>query len=365
MTQKTLGYVELEWTCPKCGTRNKGTARSCTACGAPQPDEVQFEQSQQQTLITDTAKIEAAAAGADVHCPFCGTRNPANAKLCSQCGGDLSGGEKRISGTVVGAYQPGSAPRDPVICPNCGASNPPDTTACSACGASLTAAPAAPFQPGASLKPAARPALRWPLIVGAALLGICLLAVVSFLAFSLLKRDNLTGRVAEVNWVRSLAIEEFGAVDREGWKDAIPAGASIQNCSQRYHHTQADPGPNSREVCGTPYTRDTGSGMGQVVQDCQYEVYLDYCTYTVQDWHPGNSVELQGNDLNPSWPAADLGSNQRVGGQQEDYTVIFRTDNGEYAYHTPDLQEFQQFTRGSEWVLTVNGLGQLVSVQAK
>ena len=27
MTQKELGYVELEWTCPACNTRNRGTAR--------------------------------------------------------------------------------------------------------------------------------------------------------------------------------------------------------------------------------------------------------------------------------------------------------------------------------------------------
>ncbi len=42
------------------------------------------------------AKI--ASAGADIHCGFCGTRNPATATICSQCGADLKEGKARQAG---------------------------------------------------------------------------------------------------------------------------------------------------------------------------------------------------------------------------------------------------------------------------
>ena len=44
MTKKELGYVEMQWTCPNCGTINPGISRTCQQCGAAQPEDVQFEQ---------------------------------------------------------------------------------------------------------------------------------------------------------------------------------------------------------------------------------------------------------------------------------------------------------------------------------
>ena len=63
MAKKSLGYTELEWTCPFCGTRNPGTAKKCTSCHAPQPTDVQFEQAAEDKLITDEDKIARAKAG--------------------------------------------------------------------------------------------------------------------------------------------------------------------------------------------------------------------------------------------------------------------------------------------------------------
>ena len=33
MPQETVGYVKLEWTCKRCGSKNPGTTRICAACG--------------------------------------------------------------------------------------------------------------------------------------------------------------------------------------------------------------------------------------------------------------------------------------------------------------------------------------------
>ena len=52
MAQESLGFVKLEWTCPKCGSRNPGPEKTCLGCGAPQPQDVKFEQAETQVLIT-------------------------------------------------------------------------------------------------------------------------------------------------------------------------------------------------------------------------------------------------------------------------------------------------------------------------
>jgi len=104
MAKKTLGYEELQWTCPNCDGINPGPEKTCGNCGAPQPDDVKFEQAVRSELLQDEEAIARAKAGPDIHCPYCEARNPGNAQNCSQCGGDLVGGEQRTSGEVVGAF---------------------------------------------------------------------------------------------------------------------------------------------------------------------------------------------------------------------------------------------------------------------
>ncbi|MEK6222593.1 MAG: zinc ribbon domain-containing protein, partial [Chloroflexota bacterium] len=135
MAKKKKGYVELEWTCPNCENENGGAVRICGTCGTPQPDDVEFHQPRQQELVTDEDKLAKARAGADVHCGYCEARNPATAKSCSQCGGDLSEGAQRKVGKVVGAFKPG--PAGSVECDNCGSHNAATRTICHNCGASL------------------------------------------------------------------------------------------------------------------------------------------------------------------------------------------------------------------------------------
>src|SRR5512143_3696148 len=132
--RRTLGYSENEWTCPNCNTRNKGSNKFCENCGAPQPENVQFELPSEQKFVSDEEQIKAAQAGADIHCPFCGTRNPATAKTCSQCGGDLTEGKARESGRVM--QTPAAQPKV-IKCTNCGTENPSSNSVCSNCGSPL------------------------------------------------------------------------------------------------------------------------------------------------------------------------------------------------------------------------------------
>ncbi|MBN2548164.1 MAG: zinc ribbon domain-containing protein [Anaerolineales bacterium] len=358
MPQESLGFVKLEWVCPKCQSRNPGPEKVCLSCGAPQPDNVQFQQAEQQQIVTDEKEIAQAKIGPDIHCGFCGTRNPADAVVCSQCGADLKQGVQRETGKVVGAYSAGAVKQ--VACPNCGTMNPETALKCAGCGASLaSAAPAAP----AASKPA-EPAKLSPVMIAviAAVVVLCLCVLISFVVMSS-RTEGQNGTVESVRWTTRIAIEALRPAEYQGWKDEIPSDATIGDCVERVHHVQDQPAPNSNKVCGTPYTVDKGSGFAEVVQDCQYEVLLDYCEYTVIEWQRVDVLSLQGSDTSPVWPQPQLLQDQREGGRQESYSVVFETDQGQYTYEVGDYNLFQQFQIGSEWILNINGFGQVVSVE--
>ena len=160
MQKKELGYVELEWTCPTCKVRNPGTVTICRGCGTAQPAGVKFEAPSATELVTDKAKIERAKAGPDIQCGFCNARNRADAKVCIQCGADLTAGKQREAGAVVGAFS--STPAKPVICTACNAENPAGNAVCQKCGAPLAKSVAPPrWETARRTRPDTPPVAVW------------------------------------------------------------------------------------------------------------------------------------------------------------------------------------------------------------
>ncbi len=358
MVKKTVGYVELEWVCPQCESRNRGTSKKCTSCGAAQPEDLQFHQAAQETLISDEAEIARAKAGPDIHCGYCGTRNPAGAKTCRQCGGDLTAGEARQAGRVVGAHR--AAPAGEATCPHCGATNPATALECSQCGGAMK--PVAPARPAPA---AAQPARKLsPMaIVGIAMAVLVGLVLCVLLITSLSSTEAVNATVQSVQWQRSIVIQGLHDVTRETWEDEIPDGATAGACTERVRSTQDEPAPRSVEVCGTPYTVDTGTGHGEVVQDCVYEVYDDWCEYVTQEWAVVDSVAVSGSDLNPTWPDVAVATNQREAGREETFQVVFATEDRTYTHTVSDVSTFQQYQIGSRWVLTINKLGGITDIE--
>jgi ribosomal protein L40E len=363
MARKRIGYVELEWTCPSCGNENPGPRKFCNGCGAPQPADVSFHQAAQEILLTNEDEIARAEAGADVHCAYCNARNPAGATFCGACGADLSQAEARSSGQILGAFR--KDPARSLTCPACSTLNLPGAKECAGCGASLAGAAE---KAGLEKKPAAQAASsarraggvpRWLVfVIGAACLGAAVFV------FSLLtKSEEMIGTVSGVAWTYSQSIEGMAPVESEAWLDEIPAGADVGACRQELRETVDEPVQGAMEVCGTPYTVDTGSGYGEVVQDCVYEVYDDRCTYTQLAWVVVDTATLSGQDLNPRWPSPTITSDQRLGEQEADYSVTFDTGEKTYTYQPSDEASFLTFQPGSSWLLEVNGLGAIVAVE--
>lgn len=167
----------------------------------------------------------------------------------------------------------------------------------------------------------------------------------------------------QVSWTRSLPILALTPVEHEDWLDQIPAEAEIGSCSMEYRYTSEELLAGAVEVCGSPYTVDTGTGLGQVVQDCVYEVYEDYCSYTIVEMAVTQTLTASGSDLQPYWPVASLAAGQQFGEGTETYRVVFATERGSYTYNPSDEDEFVRFSLGSHWILEVDGLGRVVAVE--
>ncbi|HXF62090.1 MAG TPA: zinc ribbon domain-containing protein [Caldilineaceae bacterium] len=354
MAKKTLGYVELEWKCPTCGTRNPGSRRVCQNCGSPQPDDVQFEAPAQGEIRTDQETVQQATAGPDIHCPYCGARNPAGAKVCKQCGGDLSGAAARQAGQIVQGF---GAKRPDVQCPACGTMNPAGRTVCNNCGAPLPApTPVAP--PNAAKQPASRGCL-W---IGAGLAVLALITV-AFLIFSGGRTTATTGEVVDARWTRTIDVQGLVPVRYTGWLDQIPGDAVLGACTEEVREVVEEPAPGAREVCGTPYAVDQGSGFAEVVVDCVYEIVEQRCEYTVNEWRVVDQIVEEGSGFSPQWPALRLSGRQREGDRGERYQCIFTAGGKTYVYDVRDAGQYARCTVGSLWSLQVNDAGRVIAAE--
>jgi membrane protease subunit (stomatin/prohibitin family) len=355
MTQKEVGYVELEWTCPTCKTRNPGTQTTCSGCGAAQPKDVQFETPAAAELIQDQAKIEQAKAGPDIHCAFCGARNAATAKVCHQCGADLTQGKARGAGQVVGAYS--TAPAPEVKCTSCGMMNPGTAKVCTRCGAPL--GKATPPQLAATPMPKSSGFGGMTMVfIGIAVLVVLGLCAMVFFSF---RTSGKVATVQEARWERTIDVMALVPVSASAWRDQLPSGAANVSCRQEFRFTTSNPQAGAKEVCGTPYTVDTGTGVGRVVQDCEYEVYDDKCSYTTNQWAVVTAVKNAGVGFSPAWPAANLTGEQRLGDRHENYVCVLNADDKTYSLSIRSQAEYEQCQPGTRWKIEVNTFGDVVS----
>jgi hypothetical protein len=347
--KESKGFVELEWVCPNCNVRNKGSIKTCESCGAPQPDNVKFERAADEKLITDEKIAGAAKAGPDIHCGFCGMRNPATAITCSQCGGDLKEGKAREAGQILQA--PPAAPKV-VTCTNCGTENPGSERVCKECGSPLPRAISEPVP--APVQANATPAMKiqtkkvnWLLFGGIGVfLLMCCAAILFLFVFP---SKTVQGTVTDVQWQTSVPVQEVRAVNYSNERGNPPSEAYNLSC-----HIE------SQEVCEEK-SIDKGNGYAEVVKEC-HTVDEQYCDYTLDEWTIIQTYTLDGNDLFPVYENPSLTSDQRIGSQSEILTVYFSTPNGQESYLPGSVSEFQQFEVGSVWTLKMNAVGGIVSV---
>lgn len=344
MNKKTIGHVELIWMCPNCGTRNGGLDNSCTNCGSPQPPDVKFVLDTQARQLNDHNP----GSGPDIHCPYCETRNPSSAKICVTCGGDLNEGIKRSSGKSL-------SQTDILTCKECGHHNPKGTGVCQKCGIPLGQPASQKIVLPAETKPSnVRPWMFLPVI--AFILVACSLIWLLFF-----KTSVVYGVVSEMSWRVTTPVEMYGTVTMEDWRDQIPAGSAIRSCKERVRGYQDVPTANSREICSTEIV-DSGDGTGAIVESCVYEVYDNYCSYEIDTWYSANPIIIDGYGAEVMYQLPAISDEQRYGTSTGVFNVFFDTEKGSLTYTTNSLEDYRSFSLGSEWMLSVNNLGEILEI---
>lgn len=355
MAQKSGGYIEMVWTCPNCQTKNRGSVRYCSSCGAPHPKDVQFERPVEINLISDEKKISEAAAGPDIYCAFCGNRNPSTAKTCGNCGADLGEGEVRKSGTIYSGET--AVTTGKTICGACGAENPNTALTCGACGSPLNTSVKAE-QPAAPAKKGSSKGCIIALIILAAILGVVF--------YLFMKTDSKVAKVTDKNWKTSIAIQEVVTKHDSNWRDRVPSNGRITRCYDQARRTSSTYIAGAVESCGEPYFVDQGNGYSKQVQDCTYTVYDDMCDYTYRAWDTVDSISASGNDDSPYYPALNLNPGQREGERSEAYFVKFTdADANVFNYSPQTLDEYVSLKLNAEYTLEVNLVGGVVHYEAK
>lgn len=396
------------WDCSSCGTKGvMGDAYDCHACGAGRPDDVEFYLPTNAEVITDTAGIRAAEAGADVKCDYCGQFYAAGESQCPDCGGD---GTKRHedAGKVVARRRGGSASdvsiqdeyagniedpvsnyigdgdHDKVLDEH--AKDPPRR------GRKLD--PLGPIVPhgDAPFVP------DWGKIgkIAGGVAGALLLILGIYL---LVRTEEVPAQITHHSWQRVQKVEEFTrGINRDGWDH--PSDAYDVSTSRRVHHHRqvvdhykTVPTYSTRQVqTGTRPTYSTRtvslgngrfrteryqSGTTPVYRTERYQsgtrqeavyrsepVYQTYYHYKVDRWVDSTPRVTSGLGLSPHWPPTNVrDEDQRMGARSATYTVHFlesHPDEGEEARtwaKTYNEAEWRTWEDDERVTLVVSALG--------
>jgi hypothetical protein len=273
---------EMLWDCTSCGTKKLlgKSHRRCPHCGAPQDPSTRY-------FPPPGEEVEAAGhvyVGADWRCAACETPNSRAADFCVNCGNHRDGNAdvKR----VVDAPAPA-----PVV---------------------------------ATTAPSKR---RWPVLLGAAVVGLVVFALVA----AFWKRD-VQVRVESHSWSRSIDVERLDPRHESAWCDSMPGDAySVSRSREVRSHRQIPDG----ETCTTSRV-DDGDGTFHTEKKCSTKyrsepVYSDKCHYTVDRWGVARTLR-SGGGLQQArvWPTVSLGRTgscrgcEREGPRREVLTVALR-----------------------------------------
>jgi hypothetical protein len=261
----------------------------------------------------------------------------------------LKEGEARKAGRIMQAPPP---PPKVIKCANCGTENPGENSVCSNCGAALPrvqAAQPAVFRTSSSVgQPATKKPTNWKLIGG--ILGALALCCIVGVYLFLFPSSAIEATVTDVHWETSVAVQEIQPVRYTDERGNPPSGAYNESC-----YTE------SEDVC-EQRTVDQGNGFSEIVEECHTET-TQYCSYTLDEWTTVQTYPRKGNDLRPLYDSPNITSDQQIGDKRAEYTVVFSTEDGTETYTPESISEFQQYAIGSTWTLKMNALGGVVGVE--
>lgn len=366
--------VEGYWICPKCETKNKGSKQGCSACGAVRDENVEFFCDDDAPVITDEKEIEAAMAGPDWICEFCGNTSPASAKNCTGCGSPREGAKKRKETEETFGDTKSSSKKDPK----------PKTV--------KTPVPAKPL----------------PL---AAKIGCGIFALLFLIFISLACSESKTKvQITASSWALEIDTETYQTCTETAWKSELPTAAKQISSSReiRRYNKVAD----GKEMVTENYTVKVKTGTKKVktgrvnkgngrfvnkyknvavyktenktrrVSRTRYKqvpVYEMKIKFTIDRWKSSKTFKASGTNSLPVWPKVIFAKNtptkigdMRQKDKREKYSITVKELGKKEAHKLDKIRsvtitsaQFIKMKVGSEWDAVINGLGQIVEIDLK
>lgn len=367
-----MATYEGKWRCRRCSTANLGRHLNCQSCGGKRAADVEFFLDNDSLVVEDAELLNLAGAGADWVCRYCGGNNRPSDARCSSCGNAQSAEDKRLNEETRGVSDWSE----------------------SAQAAYRAANFQTPVLPAKTSFFKSR-IFKLALIGCGALipLGIVLFGVLIFLS-------TLTYPVeieaANLEWQRSIAIEEYKTVIETAWEGEVPKEARVQSRERALHHTDkvadgtrqvsenytekvAD--GTERYVCGrknkgngffedeyctrTKYksVTKTRSKTETIYKDVP--VYKTRYTYLIDKWVSAGEQTTSGTDFNPKWADVKVDNvRTREAGRTENYILVCKELSGKNKLYKYKLtaENYSKFSQGEHLHGKTNLFGKLISI---
>ena len=336
--------VEGLWDCPYCNSKGiGGLAKHCPCCGHPQDAGTKFYLGEKVEYLEDDLAKQYGQ-GADWVCAYCGSLNRVHFKYCVNCGAPKDSSEKDY-------FSKEEKPQEP------------------------------PQESPQEIQPAKTKKRK------RILLPVILLALVALLLFSFWPR-NYSATVDAKAWTRLVQVESLQTVQESDWW--VPEGGRVyEERTEFSHYVQVldHYEQRSREVAQQVYDgedyhtsyQDNGDGtFTEIITSTPryrteyhteyYEqpIYRDdpvYATkyyYDIDKWIVDRTETSSGAEDAPYWPEITLAENERLGVQEDMYTMDLTSGKKSYHLVLP-LQQWEMFSKGEEVTITLAG-GSLIKI---
>ena len=326
-----MGY----WDCVHCEQKGiEGPQRQCPGCGRPRDADVEFYTKDDAPEIDDPQLLQRAEAGADWHCPFCDTDNPAGQVQCLSCGGSDPNAKHREEKIILDADQPASAE---------------------------------------SMSPEDRTPKKAKSKAGLLIFLSILVVIGGLVWFFFLRSSPHTVAIDQATWRKSLRIEQLKTETKSGWLDEMPSNARELSRTHKSKTIKVQQGTKKVKVgkkdLGNGMFKDVYKKVPNMVEKQQDAVYV---TYEIDRWVQNQTLKEERSDgREPKWPSFTATPTRRVASKSSRLILSLKdVKSGKtYSYSlkipegAPGMKMLKGYSVGKKFTAMITATGTVKSIK--
>lgn len=395
--------IEGLWDCPYCDKKDiRGRERECPVCGKERGEATRFYMGNPDDYVVPESEAKKISKNPDWLCAYCDTYNPAEEKICINCGhekdeGDVDYFEKhrqkeeykrQSSGNSYDkSFQDGTIKRTTGYVGN----NNQTYQNNAKYSSNFDDLNNRVFKnPEKSHNQQIKKEQKQSGFFKIAGIGLALFAFVWLMCFLFIPKEaEMT--ITDVAWEYNLQIEEYRTVDESGW--SLPSGARLHYSQSEIHHyqdvldhyetktrTYTEQVLDHYETVVTGH-RDMGNGYFEEITSQQpvyrtetktetYQepvyrsepVFQTKYYYEIDKWMYDRTIKSSGHDKNTYYGEYTLAEKEREGSRKQDYEFTGKTDEDIYTFDVSKA-EWDKYNIGDVITVKINNLDMVSIVE--